>query len=148
MRTRSALVISLSLVAAAGSLSPAIAGKPKPVTKEYTASANVPGGVGSQADSQICSDTIAASVYDVTFKAPFKGRFSVKQDGFQGDWDLALVQDGANSAESAQDMTSTDISRPEEITGYKLKKGEEITVRSCNFAGGPTAHVKLTFTAL
>jgi hypothetical protein len=149
MRTRTALVLSLSLVAAAGSASPALAGKkPAPVKKEYTASANVPGGVGSQADSVICSDTVAPSVFDATFKAPFAGRLNVKQDGFQGDWDLALVQDGANSAESAQDMTSTDVSRPEEVSGFKLKKGEEVTIRSCNFVGGPTAHVAYTFTAL
>lgn len=119
---------------------------PKKVTKEYTATAT-PGGPGSTADSTICSDKIPGSVYDVEFKAPYAGRLTVKQDGFQGDWDMALRQDGGNAAESAQDATDTNVSRPETVEGYKLKKGETITIRSCNWAGGPTAHVAYTFSA-
>ena len=143
MRTRTALVASIALVAGIGSFSPAFAG-PKPVSKTYSASANTPGGVASQAESQICSDTVPGSTFDVTFKAPFKGRLTVDQTGFQGDWDLTLVQDGANSAESAQDLTG-DPQTPEHIEGFKMKKGEEVTIRSCNFAGGPTANVKYVF---
>jgi hypothetical protein len=143
MRTRTALVASLVLVAGVGSLSPALAG-PKPVSKSYTATAGTPGGVASQANSTICSDTVPGSTFDMTFKAPFKGRLTVDQTGFQGDWDLALVQDGGNSAESAQDLTA-DPQTPEHIDGFKLKKGEEVTIRSCNFAGGPTANLKYVF---
>jgi hypothetical protein len=146
MRTRTALAASLALVAAAGSLSPALAGKkPKPITKEYTATA--PLMSPTNAGQTVCAAAVPQSAYDEVFKAPFAGRLSAKQDGFVGDWDFAFQQDGANSAESAQAVTD-DPQRPEEITGYKLKKGEEITIRSCNFSGGPTAHVKYTFTAL
>ena len=143
MRARTALAASLVIVAGVGSLSPALAG-PNAITKTYTASAGTPGGVASQAQSQICSPTVPGSTFDVTFKAPFKGRLTVDQTGFQGDWDLALVQDGTNAAESAQDMTA-DPQTPEHIDGFKLKKGEEVTIRSCNFAGGPTASLKYTF---
>jgi hypothetical protein len=143
MRTRTALAASLVLVAGVGSLAPAFAGT-KTVTKSYTASAFPPGGVASQATSTICSDAVPGSTFDATFKAPFKGRLTVDQTGFQGDWDLTLVQDGSNSAESAQDMTA-DPQTPEHIDGFKMKKGEEVTIRSCNFAGGPTASVKYSF---
>ena len=148
MRTRTALTASLVLVAAAGSLTPALAGgKPKPIVKEYSATASTPGGAGSQATETVCSDTVPGSTFDVEFKAPFTGRLSAKQDGFQGDWDFVLVQDGANAAESAQEVTDP-INRPEEITGFKLKKGQTVTIRSCNFAGSPTAHVAYKFVAI
>jgi hypothetical protein len=141
MRTRTALVASLALVAGLGSLTPALAG-PKPVTKSYTATAFPPSPTNVQLG--VCHGDVPGSNFDQAFKAPFKGRLTVDQFGFQGDWDLALVQDGSNSAESAQDATA-DPQTPEHIDGFKLKKGEEVTIRSCNFSGGPTANVKYTF---
>ena len=33
----------------------------------------------------------------------------------------------------------------EHIEGFKLKKGEEVVIRSCNFSGGPTANLKYVF---
>ena len=147
MRTRTAIVSTLALVVAAGSLSPAVAAtkKPKPITKEYTASAPMPSP--TNVVQGVCSADVPQSAYDVEFKAPFTGRLSAKQDQFQGDWDFAFMQDGSNSAESAQDVTEAP-DRPEEITGFKLKKGQTVTIRSCNFSGGPTAHVKYTFVAI
>jgi hypothetical protein len=65
-------------------------------------------------------------------------------NGFVGDWDLGLFEDGALAASSAQDVTA-DPQTPEHIEGYKLKKGETVVIRSCNFSGGPTAHMKYTF---
>ena len=140
MRTRTALATSLVLVAGLGSLTPALAG-PKSVTKSYTAT-----GTPSPTNVAlgVCNGDIPGSNYDETFKAPFKGRLTVDLTGFVGDWDMALVQDGSNSAESAQDATA-DPQTPEHIDGFKLKKGEEVTIRSCNFSGGPTANVKYVF---
>lgn len=143
MRTRTALCTALVAVAAAGSLSPALATtKPKPIKKTYTATAATPGV--SNVVTGVCDGQTPGSFYDVTFTAPYKGKLSVHQDGFQGDWDLALRQDGANSAESAQDVTDTPT-RPEDVQGFKLKKGEAVVIRSCNFSGGPTAQVAYTF---
>ena len=147
MRTRTALTASLVLVAAAGSLAPATAAtkKPKPIVKEYTATAPLPSPTNVQRG--VCAADVPQSAYDLVFKAPFTGRLSAKQDGFQGDWDFAFRDGDANAAESAQEATD-DPQRPEEITVFKLKKGQEITIRSCNFAGGPTAHVKYQFKAI
>lgn len=141
MRTRTALIASLVLVAGAGSLSPALAG-PKPVTKSYTASAFPP--APTNAATGVCNGDVPGSNYDYAFKAPFKGKLTVDMTGFQGDWDMALVQDGSNAAESAQQPTE-DPQRPERVEGFKLKKGEEVIIRSCNFSGGPTANVKFVF---
>lgn len=147
MRTRPVLTAGLLVAVAAGSFAPALAGaKPKPVTKTYSATAATPGGVTNVALG-VCEGSTPGSTFDQPFKAPFKGRLHVHQDGFVGDWDLALQQDGANSAESAQQATD-DPQTPEDVDGFKLKKGETVTIRSCNFSGGPTANVKYTFTAL
>lgn len=141
MRTRTALAASLVLVAGVGSLSPALAG-PKVVSKTYTATAFPPGPTNVQLG--VCNGDVPGSNFDETFKAPFKGKLTVDLSGFQGDWDMALVQDGANAAESAQDV-SADPQTPEHIEGFKLKKGEEVTIRTCNFLGGPSANVKYVF---
>jgi hypothetical protein len=143
MRTRTALVASIALVAGIGSFSPALsAPKPKPVTKSYTATAATPGPTNVALG--VCNGDIPGSFYDETFKAPYKGKLMVDQTGFVGDWDLGLFQDGALSAQSAQDVTA-DPQTPEHIEGFKLKKGEEVVIRSCNFSGGPTANLKYVF---
>jgi hypothetical protein len=141
MRTRTALVASLVLVAGLGSLSPALA-KSKTVTKSYTATAFPPSPTNVQLG--VCHGDVPGSNFDTTFKAPFAGRLTVDMTGFVGDWDMAVVEDGANGAESAQDATA-DPQTPEHIDGYKLKKGAEVIIRNCNFSGGPTANVKYVF---
>jgi hypothetical protein len=144
MRIRTALLTALVATSATGALSPALAA-PKPVSGSYTATAFPPSPTNVQMG--VCNGDIPGSNFDKDFKAPFAGRLTVDMSGFVGDWDMALVQDGANSAESAQDATA-DPQTPEHIEGYKLKKGEAVTIRSCNFLGGPTANVKFTFKAL
>lgn len=141
MRTRTALVATLVLVGGAGSLSPALAG-PKPVTKSYTATAFPPSP--TNVARGVCNGDVPGSNFDVTFKAPFKGKLTVDMNKFVGDWDMALVQDGANAAESAQQATD-DPQTPERVEGFKMKKGEEVIIRSCNFSGGPTAEVTYVF---
>ena len=143
MRTRTAFAASLVLVAGVGSLSPAFAG-PKTITKSYTATASTPGV--TNAALGVCEGSTPGSNFDATFKAPFKGKLQVDLTGFQGDWDMALVEDGSNAAESAQDPTAQpDPQTPEHIEGFRVKKGEEVTIRTCNFSGGPTANVKYVF---
>jgi len=141
MRTRTALAVSLVLVAGVGSFAPALAG-PKTITKSYTATAFPPSPTNVQLG--VCHGDVPGSNFDMSFKAPFKGKLMVDLTGFVGDWDMAIVEDGANAAESAQDATA-DPQTPEHIEGFKLKKGEEVVIRSCNFSGGPTANLKYVF---
>ncbi|MCW2570885.1 MAG: hypothetical protein JWO88_943 [Frankiales bacterium] len=141
MRARTALAAGLVLVACVGSLSPALA-KGKTVTKEYDASAPVPDPANYALGN--CDGSVPMSKYEETFKAPFTGRLTVLMNGFQGDWDLGLFEDGALAADSAQAATDP-IDTPEHVDGFKMKKGESVVIRSCNFSGGPTAHMKYTF---
>jgi hypothetical protein len=144
MRIRTSLIVATALLAGLGSFSPAMAGG-KSVSKSYTATAFPPSPTNVQLG--VCHGDVPGSNFDQPFKAPFAGRLTIDMDGFVGDWDLALVQDGANSAESAQAATDSPMT-PEHIDAYKLKKGEAVVIRSCNFSGGPTANMKYTFKSL
>ena len=147
MRTRTALAASLTLVVAAGALSPALAApKPKPVTKSYTATAFPPDPSHAAVTTGICNTTNPTSQHNEPFTVPFKGTLVVDMSGFAGDWDLALYSGSSLVAQSAQDLTA-DPQTPEKIT-IKLKKvGQKLSIRACNFAGGPTANVKYVHTA-
>jgi hypothetical protein len=141
MRIRTALVAATIVATGLGSLSPALAGGKKSVTKEYDATAPVPDPANLALGN--CDGSVPQSKYEMTLKAPFAGKLTVDMNGFTGDWDLGLFQDGSLAADSAQDVTA-DPQSPEHIEGFKLKKGEEVVIRSCNFSGGPTAHMKYT----
>lgn len=146
MRTRTAVAASLSAVLAVGALSPAVAGpKPKPVSKEYTATAFPPDPSHVAITSGICNTTNPASQHNEEFVVPFAGTLKVDLTGFQGDWDLALWSGGSLLASSAQGL-SDPVNRPEQITIKLKKKGQKLQIRACNFAGGPTANVKYVHT--
>lgn len=152
MRTRTAVVSSLVLVAAVGGMSPAMA-KPKPITKSYTATTTSPdptpvvpelaGGPG------VCNPKIAGAKHETTFKIPYKGGLVVDLTGFQGDWALGVFDaDGAPLATSDQGDDPTDLpDRPEHVDLSFKKKGEVVTIRACNFSGGLSANVKYVYTA-
>jgi hypothetical protein len=142
MRIRTALVAATIVATGLGSLSPALAGGKKTVTKEYDATAPVPDPANLALGN--CDGSVPQSKFEETFKAPFTGKLTVDMNGFTGDWDLGLFEDGSLAADSAQDATA-DPQTPEHIEGFKLKKGEEVVIRSCNFSGGPTAHMKYAF---
>lgn len=148
MRTRTALAASLTVVLAAGSLAPALAApaKPKPVSKEYTATAFPPDPSHIGVTSGICNTTNPASQHNEPFTVPFPGTLKIDMRGFQGDWDLALYSGGTLVASSAQQVEEP-IDRPESITVKLKKTGQKLQIRACNFSGGPTANVKYVHTA-
>lgn len=149
MRARTALVASLTAVVAAGALSPAVAApakKPKPVSKSYTATAFPPDPSHAGVNEGICNTTNPASQFNEPFTVPFAGTIKIDMTGFQGDWDLAVWQGGTLLASSAQQLEEP-IDKPESITLRLKKKGAKIQIRSCNFAGGPSAAVKYVHTA-
>jgi hypothetical protein len=149
MRTRTAIAAALTVALAGGALSPALAApKPKPVTKEYVATAFPPDPSHVAITEGICNTTNPTSQHNEEFKVPFAGTLVVDMSGFQGDWDLALYNDkGALVASSAQDLTA-DPQSPEKMSVKLKKKGAKVFIRACNFAGGPTANVKYVHTAL
>lgn len=148
MRLRTAAITSLVAVAAAGSFAPALAA-PKPVTKTYTATAGTADptpALGTATGAEVCEPMNAAAKFSEPFKVPYAGTLKVDMTGFVGDWDMAVFQGDKQLAFSAQDV-SDPVDRPEAVT-LKLKKaGTTIEIRSCNFAGGPTAKMAYVFTA-
>ena len=150
MRTRTALAASLTVIVAAGALSPALAApaKPKPVSKTYTATAFPPDPSHAAVTSGICNTTNPLSQHNEPFTVPFPGTLVVDMKGFQGDWDLALYSDkGQLVASSAQDLTA-DPQSPEKMTVKLKKKGAKLSIRACNFAGGPTATISYVHPSL
>ena len=146
MRTRTAAAASLAAVLAVGSLAPAVAAPAKkPVTKSYTATAFPPDPSHAAVTDGICNTTNPASQHNEPFTVPFAGTLVVDMSGFQGDWDLALYNGSTLVAQSAQALEQ-DPQTPEKMT-VKLKKvGQKLSIRACNFAGGPTANVKYVHT--
>ncbi len=147
MRTRTVAAASLAAVLAAGSLAPALAAptKPKPVSKQYTATAFPPDPSHVVITEGICNTTNPTSQHNEPFTVPFVGVLKVDMTGFQGDWDLALYSGSSLVASSAQDITDAP-DRPESITVKLKKKGQKLSIRACNFSGGPTANVKYVHT--
>ena len=148
MRTRTALAAALAAVVTVGSLAPALAApaKPKPVSKEYVATAFPPDPSHAGVTSGICNTTNPTSQHNEPFTVPFAGTLVVDMKGFQGDWDLALYSGGQLVASSAQALEA-DPQSPEKMTVKLKKAGQKLSIRACNFAGGPTANVKYVHTA-
>lgn len=78
------------------------------------------------------------------FKVPAAGLMTIDLNGFQGDWALGLfAADGSEIAVDDQD-TPAPIDTPAHIAA-KFKKAQSVTVRACNFSGGPTAKVTIKY---
>ncbi len=129
MRTRTGLAAALVVVVAAGSLAPAVAApakKPKPVSKQYTATAFPPDPSHIAITDGICNTTNPTSQHNEPFTVPFAGTLKVDMKGFQGDWDLALYSGTTLVASSAQGLTDP-IDRPESFTVKLKKKGQKLS---------------------
>lgn len=150
MRTQTLIALA-GVAALAVSASPATAAPRKPVTKTYTATAPTP-DPSNAADSTpypVCPQNVPQSFHVETFKAPGVGKLAVEVTGFQGDWDL-LVVDGAKGSmlgSSGNGGYGTPATASVEKVTVKVKKaGTAIKIIACNWAGTPTSTVKYTFT--
>lgn len=150
MRTRSALAMSLVGVVAAASLAPAVAApkkKPAPIKKSYQATATTPDPTPISGETGgNCSPTLDTAKHEAPFAIPYAGTLKVDLTGFQGDWALAILDDKGAKIADHDNGVSEPIDTPSTIT-IKLKKKTTVTVRACNFAGGPTANVAILYTA-
>lgn len=140
MHLRTAAVTSLVAVAAAGTLTPALAGpKPKPITKTYTATAPTPDPTPIAGD--ICDPLLPSAKHEEKFTVPAAGTLKVTAK-HELDWALALL-DGKGSR-----LAESDGSDPtqQESMQVKFKKKTDVVIRACNFAGRPTAEITYVFT--
>lgn len=138
MRTRLTLAL-VPLVALGVAAAPASLAAPKKITKTFTAAANpdpTPNGTGA------CTQDVPGGEHVEPFKVPAAGVLAVEITGFQGDWDLCLLdKDGEVIASSTGFIENTT-----EQVQVKFKKAAEVQVVAQNGIGGPTASGKIVFT--
>jgi hypothetical protein len=142
MRLRTVAVTSLVAVAAAGTLTPALAAPKdkKPITKTYEVGPLLPDPTPILGD--VCTPTIEQARHAEPFKVPAAGRLKVDIE-FVGDWALGL-----RDAKKGSQIAFSDGSTPEtpESMDVKFKRATDVFIDACNFAGAPTATVTYTFT--
>jgi hypothetical protein len=141
MRLRTVAVTSLVAVAAAGTLTPALAAPKdkKPITKTYTATAPTPDPTPIAGD--ICDPLLPSAKHEEPFTVPAAGTLKVTAK-HEIDWALALL-DGKGKRLAESD--SSDLVAQEAMQ-VKFKKKTDVVIRACNFAGAPTAEITYVFT--
>ena len=136
-------VLALAVLAVGTAVAPGALAAPKPVSKTYTATAPMPdpSNFAGQGYS-VCAQNVPQSFHLEEFKVPAAGTVKVVLTGFQGDWDLLLMDGKGN------EMAYGGAIEPgaPEIAQVKFKKAGEVQIVACNWAGGPTGEVTYTFT--
>lgn len=138
MRLRTVAVTSMVAVAAAGTLTPALAA-PKQIKKTYTATAPTPDPTPIAGD--ICSPTLPGSFHEQKFTVPAAGTLKVTMVQ-ELDWALAMIDGKGKRLAESDGGTPTDA----ESMQVKFKKKTDVVIRACNFAGTPTSQVTYVFT--
>ena len=139
--------IAGALAAVAVAAQPALAAPRKPIKETYTATAATP-DPGNLVTNTLCDGVNPAATGEHLhdFAVPEAGTLEVVLTGNVGDWDLAVRNSkGATMAGSGSGGYPPASGGAEKIK-IKMKKAEKVTVVACNWAGGPTATVNLTFT--
>ncbi|HWC13758.1 MAG TPA: hypothetical protein VG929_04100 [Actinomycetota bacterium] len=134
---RKSIILLTALVLAATSLAaPALAAKSK--KGSFTAQAlPYPGPDG-------CNNS--ASQVTEAFKAPATGILTVTMVDFDGDWDL-FVNDSSGSELGSATASQLTGDAPEEEVLVAVRKGSQVLMGPCNWAGGMSATVNWVFKA-
>lgn len=141
-------VLAATLVTAglAGDAGAAPKKKPKPITKTYEATAPAPDFTNLASDG-VCKRNVPQSWHTHTFKAPAAGRLAVVVSEFLGDWDVIILDPkGTEIAKGDLLEQGTPVTPETEPASAKIRKAGSYQIIACNWAGGPTATVKYTFT--
>jgi hypothetical protein len=143
MRTRTALAGAAALLAAAGSMSPALAGPTGGVDKgSWTASAtpdptgDTPNGSGK------CQPVTPSGRATKEFTVPGPGTLEVSLNN-QLDWSGDIREKASGEVEGDADGgTPTDL----EVMSATFKKKTVVIIGACNLEGEPSFNVTYTFT--
>jgi hypothetical protein len=135
-------VLALAVLAAGTVVAPGALAAPKPITKTYTATAPLPDPTNVAGGYSVCAQNVPQSFHTEPFKVPAAGTLKVELTGYQGDWDLLLMDGKGNEMAYSGEL---EPSAPE-ITQVKFKKAGQVQIVACNWAGGPTGEVTYTFT--
>jgi hypothetical protein len=138
------VVLTAAVLAAATAAAPMAVANPKPMEKTYTATAPLPDPtnfVGG--DYSVCAQHVPQSFHIEEVKLPAAGALKVTMpaDGYQGDWDLLLMD-----AKDSELAYSGGLPGVDEVAAVKVKKATTVKIVACNWAGGPTAEVHYVYT--
>ena len=149
MNSRSLALIAAAGLVAVGAYAPATAAtKTKPISMEYDVQGlpnpqPLPSGT-----SCLDAEYEGISRTTKTIKTTGKGVLSVTVDGFSGDWDITLMDKDGEELASGEGTTTgggAPATAGVDTLVQKFKKADTFQVAVCNFAGSPSAHVKLTY---
>lgn len=148
MQVRRVATVATLAVLAAGAYAPAVAGGTKPITMEYDVQGlpnpqPLPSGT-----SCLDAEYEGISRTTKTIKTTGKGLLTVTVTKFSGDWDITVMdKDGAELASGTGTTTGGGAPATDGVDTLELKfkKADTFQVAVCNFAGSPSARVKLTY---
>ncbi|MCW2813464.1 MAG: hypothetical protein JWN84_919 [Nocardioides sp.] len=164
MNVRTAMPLALALVVAAGATAPVLAApkpKPKPITASYDLTLlPVPlplAGSGAPLDganSCVSPELEGVSTDTRSIKTSGPGTLVVDVSGFAGDWDITVLSGGRVLGIGSGTTTGGEASGGDGSLGtdnaekavVKVKRASQLQIAVCNFAGGPDASAKYTFT--
>lgn len=143
MNRTAAVTVACLALAAVAAPSATAGPKKKPITKSYdvVAPAPDPSNYAGQGYS-VCAQNVPGSFDKKTIEIPAAGSLQVELSGFQGDWDLLLLD--SDDAELASGSSSN--LGGSETAESRFKKKQKVSIVACNWAGSPNATVKYTFT--
>ncbi|MBC7374684.1 MAG: hypothetical protein H7323_11910 [Frankiales bacterium] len=135
MRSRLVLAV-VPVVLLAVTVAPSLAAsKAKPFSKTYEASAPVPA-------AELACDGTAPMARDLEeIKIPAAGTVKVDLSGFLGDWDLQVLANGKQLGVSQEVQPLTEG----ESVAVKVKKATTLVINACNYNGGSTGTVAVSF---
>lgn len=128
---------------AAGALAVPADAKPKPVTKSWEVTA-VPFPMDAASHCKEGVEGVSRSTRQVTL--PARGVLVAELTGFHGDWVLEVYDAKGRMVGQGYSPLNPGSTGAAKVTYKKGAKGQKLSIAACNFAGGPTATAKYTFT--
>ena len=141
---RTAALLALTCATVAIAAPSALAAPAKTFSKTYETTTPMPDPSNyADANYSVCPQRVPGSFFDETVKIPAKGLLHVELTGYNGDYDLLLMDaDKEELAYSGQ----TAVQGEPEIVDVSFKKAATVHIVNCNWAGAPTAKVSYTYT--
>jgi hypothetical protein len=127
---------------------PATAGKKKKITKTFAAGPHVPipnADPGNTLGHSCLAGEEGVHKTTVAFKTPGKGLLDVSIDGFEGDWDL-YVLDASGATIGVSEASQLQEAPTVERIMVPLAAKKTYSIVACNFAGSPLADGTYTYT--
>lgn len=139
------LSLTMTVVVAAGVVSPALGARPKQ-RGSFTATglpypAADPGG-GQPAREECVQGIFIGEGSRKTLTARRRGVLTATMSGFEGDWDLYVLYPSGQVIVGSIQNQLVEAAPPEEKVVVPLRRGETVDIVPCNWLGGAQATVE------